>query len=60
MYKIEQYGVYEKSPAHASVVNGVILAPFNSEKEAQEARITHGYNTDNYYVDKFKTHQKNK
>ena len=50
----EQYAVYEKVPAHGKDVNGIILAPFNSEKEAQLAREKYGYNNDNYYVDKIK------
>jgi hypothetical protein len=54
MYKIKrvQYAVYEKVPAHGGQINGVILAPFNTEKEAQDAGEKYGYNTDNYYVDK--------
>lgn len=34
----EQYAVYEKVPAHGKDVNGIILAPFNSKEEAEEAR----------------------
>lgn len=54
MYNIkrEQYAVYEKVPAHGGQINGVILAPYNTEQEAQVAREKYGYNTDNYYVDK--------
>jgi hypothetical protein len=48
----EQYAVYEKEPRHGKDKNGVILAPFNTIKEAEEARIKCGYSDDNYYVDK--------
>lgn len=48
----EQYAVYEKEPKHGKDKNGVILASFNTIKEAEEARIKYGYGDDNYYVDK--------
>lgn len=48
----EQYAVYEKEPRHGKDRNGVILAPFNTSKEAEEAKIKYGYGDDNYYVDK--------
>jgi hypothetical protein len=47
-----QYAVYEKVPAHGSAINNVILAPYKSEQEAQEAREKYGYNNDNYYIGK--------
>ena len=47
----KQYAVYEKVPAHGSEVGGIILAPFSSKEEAQQARENYGYNTNNYYVD---------
>jgi hypothetical protein len=47
----EQYAVYEKEPRHGKDENGVILAPFNAIKEAEESRIKYGYRDDNYYVD---------
>ena len=47
----EQYAVYEKEPRHGKDRNGVILAPFNTIKEAEESRIKYGYRDDNYYVD---------
>lgn len=50
--KREQYAVYEKVPAHGNQVNGVILGPYNTEKDAQVAREKYGYTTDNYFVDK--------
>lgn len=49
-----QYAVYEKTPAHGSEVNGVILGPFKSEEEAEKAREKWGYTSENYYVDKIK------
>lgn len=49
--KKEQYAVYEKEPAHGSEVNGVILAPFDTKEDAEQAKTKYGYNTDNYYVD---------
>ena len=52
--KREQYAVYEKEPAHGAESNGVILAPFNTKEEAEQARKKYGYNWDNYYVDKLK------
>jgi hypothetical protein len=30
----------------------LILAPFNTKEEAEEARVKYGYGDDNYYVDK--------
>jgi hypothetical protein len=48
----EQYAVYEKEPRRGKDRNGVILAPFNTIKEAEEAKIKYGYGDDNYYVDK--------
>jgi hypothetical protein len=50
--KKEQYAVYEKEPRHGKDKNGVILAPFNSKEEAEEARVKYGYGDDNYYIDK--------
>jgi hypothetical protein len=47
-----RYAVYEKTPAHGSILNNVILGPFTSEEEAQNAREKYGYNNDNYYIDK--------
>ena len=47
----EQYAVYEKTPAHGSQVNGVILGNFSTPEEAQIAREKYGYTSDNYYVD---------
>jgi len=50
----EQYAVYEKVPAHGSEENGIILGPFNSEEDAQQARKKYGYSSSNYFVDKIK------
>jgi hypothetical protein len=50
--KKEQYAVYEKEPRHGKYKNGVILAPFNTKEEAEEAGKKYGYCGDNYYVDK--------
>jgi len=50
----EQYAVFEKEPAHGSEVNGVILAPFYTKEEAEQARQKYGYGNENYYVDKMK------
>lgn len=47
----KEYGVYEKTPAHGGVKNGIILAPFSTKEYAEEAREKYGYKTDNYYVD---------
>lgn len=47
------YVVYEKVPAHQSQVNGIILGPFASKKEAEELRKKYGYASDNYYVGPF-------
>jgi len=46
-----EYAVYERIPAHGSKVNGIILAPYKSKEDAQQAREKYGYNTDNYYID---------
>ncbi len=48
---IEKYAVFEKVPAHGSAENNVILAPYSSKEEAEDAARKYGYNTDNYYVD---------
>lgn len=50
----EQFAVYEKNPAHGKDKDGVILAPFNSMEEAEQASIKYGYRGDNYYVDKLR------
>jgi hypothetical protein len=50
----EAYAVYEKEPAHQKDKNGVILAPYNTKEEAEQARVKYGYGSDNYYVDIFK------
>lgn len=47
----ERFAVYEKEPAHGKDKNGIILAPFNTHQEAEEAGIKYGYYGDNYYVD---------
>ena len=50
----EKYAVYEKTPAHGSEINNIVLASFNTEKEADDARKKYGYGGDNYYIDKIK------
>lgn len=52
--KIERFAVYEKEPAHQNEKNGVILEPFNTKEEAEQARVKYGYGDNNYYVDKIK------
>lgn len=52
--KREQFAVYEKEPMHGKDKNGVILAPYNTKEEAEQARVKYGYDNDNYYVDKLK------
>jgi len=49
-----EFAVYEKEPAHGKDEDGVILAPFNTKEEAEQAGIKYGYDDDNYYVDKIK------
>jgi hypothetical protein len=49
--KKEQYAVYEKEPAHGKDKDGVILAPYNTKEDAEQARVKYGYSSDNYYVD---------
>lgn len=49
-----QYAVYEKEPAHGKDKDGVILAPFNTKEEAEEAGNKYGYYGENYYVNKLK------
>ena len=49
--KLKQYAVYEKKPAHGNLENNVILAPYKSKEEAEEAKVKYGYGNDNYYVD---------
>lgn len=50
----KQYAVYEKEPAHGKDKNGVILAPYNTKKEAEDAGKKYGYHGDNYYIDELK------
>jgi hypothetical protein len=52
--KIERFAVYEKEPRHGKDKDGVILEPFNTKEEAEQARIKYGYGDDNYYVEKMK------
>lgn len=49
----KKFAVFEKIPMHGKEENGIILAPFKTKGEAEEARKKYGYNTDNYYVDEF-------
>lgn len=49
--KREKYAVYEKEPAHGKDVNGIILAPYNTKEDAEEARKKYGYTSENYFVD---------
>ena len=49
--KKEQFAVYEKEPAKGKDNNTVILAPYNTIKEAENAKKRYGYNNNNYYVD---------
>lgn len=46
----ERYEVCEREPRHCATANSVILAPFNSEKEALECADKYGYVGDNYFV----------
>jgi hypothetical protein len=52
--KIERFAVYEKEPRHGKDKDGVILEPFNTKEEAEQARVKYGYGDDNYYVEKMK------
>jgi|688.fasta_scaffold1179945_2 hypothetical protein len=52
IYERQFFAVYEREPAHGATPNGVILSPYNTKEEAEEAKVRYGYNTDNYYVDK--------
>ena len=52
----KKYAVFEKVPAHGSAENNVILAPYSSKEEAEDAARKYGYNTDNYYVDILTNH----
>ena len=47
---MKQWAVYEKQLAHGKDKDGIILAPFKSKEEAEQARIKYGYSGDNYYV----------
>jgi hypothetical protein len=53
MTKKQFFAVYEKEPAHGKDRNGVILAPFDTEEEAEQAGLRYGYHGDNYYVDSY-------
>lgn len=57
MSKRKQFAVFEKTPAHGSEVNGIILGPFNTEEEAIEEGNKYGYSSDNYYVDEIKSYE---
>lgn len=50
----EQFAVYEIIPSHGSVPNGIILGPFNTREEAEDAKIKWGYGSENYYIDYIK------
>jgi hypothetical protein len=50
----KEFAVYEKIPRHGKEENGIILAPFRSKEDAEEAMIKYGYNNDNYYIDNIK------
>ena len=54
MEKKKQFAVYEKEPRHGKDKNGIILAPYNTKKEAEIAGKKYGYYGDNYYVDEMK------
>ena len=46
-----KFAVYEIEPAHGNKINGVILGPFKTQEDAEQARQKYGYTSDNYYVD---------
>ena len=48
------FAVFERTPAHGSEENGVIMGPYNTKEEAEAARVKYGYTSDNYYVDEYK------
>lgn len=50
----EIYVIYEKEPAHGSEKDGIIMGPFKTKEDAEEAGLKYGYHGDNYYVDKLK------
>ena len=50
----EQFAVYEKSPKHGKLENGIIIGPYFTKEEAEKAKIMYGYSGDNYYADKIK------
>lgn len=47
----ELFATYKKTPAHNNKPNSIILAPYKTKADAEEARIKYGYTNDNYYVD---------
>lgn len=54
----EQYAVYEKKPAHGGKQNSIVLGPYNTKEEAEQAMERYGYNNENYYVDKIQVYAK--
>lgn len=45
-----KFEVCEKEPQHTSTENPVLLAPFDSEKEALMVAKSYGYVGENYFV----------
>lgn len=50
----KRFAVYEKTPKHGKYVNGIVLAPFKNEEDAQKMMVKFGYNNENYFVGEMK------
>ena len=48
----ELYAVFEREPQKGPTPNGVVMGPYFSEEEAEQAKIKYGFISDNFYVDK--------
>lgn len=46
----KQYAVYEREPQICKKPHGIVLSPYDTSNEAEDARIKFGYVSDNYYV----------
>ena len=49
----EQYAVFEREPQKGPTPNGVVMGPYFSKEDAEQAKIKYGFISDNFYVDKY-------
>ncbi len=49
----EQYAVFEREPQKGPTPNGIVMGPYFSKEEAEQAKIKWGFISDNFYVDEW-------